>query len=452
MEKFKGIHFYVCITNYNQIIHDEEKRTKKLTHSVHMLDTFFSSIERYGKSLSESLVVEKITGARLHLFVSQEKNDDINSVYGVVKKVVYYSYRLTELINREIGKYKTIEDITINIGAAYGKFYDFEFSTDDGYTEYSTIGYAPNYAAKLQALSASNHFSISDDIYQSLLDDRYLFIEKRDPLIRKYDQDRYYTVQIRKLVPDTELIPTEEINRIHEYANRLNLSEMVFDELSGTLDFSKLSSKKCKALYGIPFFADVRGFTTKFDSDDANLNEMAKLVRDLLLTMYYTVKENEGVHIQCQGDREFAVFCDARKDTDKNKGFSCFKKAVLAAMRLVDKMKYFDVHIGIGESYGKMFATKIGARGEKDNILVGDTVAVADMMEDKNASEDQIAITPEVYDGLKNEDNILAGLFHKRGEYYVTNSGYNDFQIASSRDFLNRNNVQHNYNGAWGKM
>ncbi len=44
MNKITGIHFYINIVNFNNIILDEEAKTKEVTHSIHALDTFFSTI------------------------------------------------------------------------------------------------------------------------------------------------------------------------------------------------------------------------------------------------------------------------------------------------------------------------------------------------------------------------------------------------------------------------
>lgn len=54
---------------------------------------------------------------------------------------------LVSYINTDISKYKSLLDFSINVGVAYGKFYDFEFNTKEGFSELTTIGYAANYAA-----------------------------------------------------------------------------------------------------------------------------------------------------------------------------------------------------------------------------------------------------------------------------------------------------------------
>lgn len=78
MQKFEGIHFYVNVANFNEVVIDEESKNGKVNHSIHALDTFFSGIESFGKKkFPEKYVIEKITGARLHMYVV----DDVNEAY-----------------------------------------------------------------------------------------------------------------------------------------------------------------------------------------------------------------------------------------------------------------------------------------------------------------------------------------------------------------------------------
>ena len=81
MQKFEGIHFYVNVANFNEVVIDEESKNGKVNHSIHALDTFFSGIESFGKKkFPEKYVIEKITGARLHMYVV----DDVNEASGGV--------------------------------------------------------------------------------------------------------------------------------------------------------------------------------------------------------------------------------------------------------------------------------------------------------------------------------------------------------------------------------
>ena len=105
MHKFEGIHFYVNVANFNEVVIDEEIKNGKVNHSIHALDTFFSGIESFGKkNFPEKFVIEKITGARLHMYVV----DDVNEAYEIVEEVVKFAGDLSRYLNNDIAKYKTL--------------------------------------------------------------------------------------------------------------------------------------------------------------------------------------------------------------------------------------------------------------------------------------------------------------------------------------------------------
>ena len=449
MKRSNGVHFYINIANINQIVFGEEKRTGKVNHSIHALDTFFSSIETYGKKkYPGSFNVEKITGGRLHLFVV----DDVHSAFEVVRNVSSYAFHVSKIINKEIPKYKTIDDFVIQVGAAYGRFYMFEFNTKEGFSEDTSIGYAANFAAKLQALAEPSSLTISKDIYDGIsVDDQKMFHREYDYSLVKYGQDHFYVTHLSILPFDLNVNDMAE--DIKAYSNRVNLSDIEYGSLRKPLNYRDLSVTQCKVLYGIPVFADVRDFTSQFNEDDSNLPEMAEKTTRILTSMYTTTTMNGGVHIQFQGDRELSLYHDVPSRQDNGvtiPATMCYKAAVLAAMRLVDAVKPLAVHIGVGEDYGRLFATKIGARSEKDNLLLGETVITADKMEDKYAGKDQIAITKEVYTGLLKEDRNLAKIFKDNGGLYIATIGFTEYVKARESARLTSNTNKNKYNGAWG--
>lgn len=449
MLKQIGMHFYINIANFNSIILDEESRSGKVTHAIHALDTFFRSIETFGKKQSKNLVVEKITGARLHLYVV----DDLSPAFQVVKAVSAYAYKLAKYLNSDIPKYKTLKNFNINIGVAFGKFYDFEFVTQEGFSELTTIGYAANYAAKLQALSDLNKISISEDIYDALnVEDKKNFEEINDTSIIKYGQDKYFTEHLSFIVSPVA-ITSADMTAAKDYANSDNLGDIDYSDVRGPLNYRNLSKTQCKKLEGIPVFADVRDFTSQFEEDDSNLEEMSLKTQQVLNALYQVTTEHGGIHIQFQGDRELSLYHNVPGQIVNGvyqPEQQCFKTAVLSSMRMIDAVKPYTVHIGVGEDFGRLFATKIGARGEKDNILLGETVIQADAMEDKKAGEDQVAITSEVYNGLKSEDENLADQFKKVGNYYIATISYQQYLRNTSFEQQRINTTRNNYNGAWG--
>lgn len=70
-------------------------------------------------------------------------------------------------------------------------------------------------------------------------------------------------------------------------------------------------------------------------------------------------------------------------------------------------------------------------------------------MEDENAGEDEIAITREVYKGLKNERSHLIGKFHWQGNCYIANIGYREYLQEESFRYEKKNTAYNTYNGAW---
>lgn len=439
MDKKNGLHLYINISNFNDILEKEEERKQmEPKHSIHALDTYFSSIENFCKHHTKNSTIEKITGARLHVYIA----DSITNSYYAAKIISQFSYKLSSYLLDNVGKYKSLIRFKIQIGLAYGNFYIFEFN-DSVYNELTSIGYACNFAAKLQGLSDNNCITISKDIYEIIPEkDKTFFKKISDDNLKKYEQNCYYTSLLSKLSNDTDF--SKDLELSIEYANKVNLYEMNFTSASKPLKYDILSKKECKTIEGIPFFADVRNFTTQFNKDDSNLENMTIITQKILKSMYTSIIENNGIHIQFQGDREFALF-------HNYKNYTCYKDAVLAGLRIIDAVKAFQVNVGIGQSIGKMFASKIGAHSEKDYILLGKTVNEADTYEDKYAKENQIVISNEIYQQLIKIDSILASQFHKdeMNDFYITTQGYEYYSNNYRKHFLKNNTKKKDYNGAW---
>lgn len=439
MDKKNGLHLYINISNFNDILEkEEESNPTEPKHAIHALDTYFSSIEDFCKHHTNNSTIEKITGARLHIYME----DSITNSYNAAKIISQFSYKLSSYLLDNVGKYKSLIRFKIQIGLAYGNFYIFEFN-DSFYSELTSIGYAANFAAKLQALANNNCITISKDIFETIPEkDKTYFNKISDNYLKKYEQDYYYTSLLSKLSNNIDFSKYLELSK--EKANKVNLYEMNFASASKPIKYNILSKKECKTIEGIPFFADVRNFTTQFNKDDSNLEKMTIKTQKILQSMYTSIIENNGIHIQFQGDREFALF-------HNYKNYTCYKDAILAGLRIIDAVKTFQVNVGIGQSTGKMFASKIGAHSEKDYILLGKTVNEADTYEDKYAKENQIVISCQIYQQLIKIDSILASQFHKdeKNDFYITTQGYEHYSNNYRKHILKNNTRKKDYNGAW---
>lgn len=437
MRKLKGCHFYVNIVNLDEVVTKEEATTGNVTHAIHALDTFFTAIEVYSKKkYSKILKIEKITGSRLHMYVVE----DVLMAYEAVSDIATYAYALSKFLNENIGKFKSLTTFKIQIGSCYGKFYDFIFESEYE-AEETTIGYAANYAAKLQHITDIGWISISENIYEKLQENKDIYYKKTNSTIKKYDQEYYYTANIAEIQKSKSV--DSELEYAKELANRVNLSDINFQSPSRKINFGALTKKEGRKIEGVPLFADVRGFTKKFEEDDSNLEEMAKKTQDILTEMYNVVNK-KGIHVQFQGDREFALY-------HNYDSYSCYTDAVTAGMRIIDAVRGYGVCVGVGQSVGRMFVSKIGTRGEKDIVVLGKTVMEADSFEDDYAKENQLVIARKIYQVLERENPQLANQFQPldNSECYYTTVGYKMFLERLDEKILKENSQKRNYNGAW---
>lgn len=439
MKKFKGIHMYIEIKNFNDVVENEQKKTGKVTKSIHLLNTYFSSIERYCSKNGYKLQIEKITGSRLHLYTEEDITQSINSVI----EVTCYSYKLSKRIISEISKYNGLDELSIRIGAAYGKYYDYVFDYENN-DEYTSIGYACNYSAKILNITNEYYFSVDSDIYNILNPVfKKSFIRKT---ISTMPDHFYYSSSLKDIYSIfTKNDKVEKaIDEDIENANKIKLSDIEFSEIRDSINFDNITVENCKSFSGVALFIDIRDFSKQFDKDDINLDEMAAKTKNVLELMYKEVIRNKGTHIQFQGDREFAIYYSVNPAT------AC-KNAIITGLHLIDNVKSFNISVGVGSSYGKLYITKIGLRNNKDNIVLGKTVNDADENEDSNANKNWMVISEDMYQKIK-DNKALADLFDYNNEkhFYYTSRGYQNYCNLYEHYRLKENNKNNNYNGAWG--
>lgn len=472
MKKRKaGIHFYININNLNSIIKKEEKNNDDLSKTFHALDTYTKTIERFANEYKD-IEIEKFTTSRYHFYVPyQEDANTLNAVFDIMA----FSGALASELNN-IGKYKSISKFEIGIGADFGQYTEFEFSDPESeIEEMTTIGSPANRAAKLQSECGAGKVLISKALYDILPQEMQSWFSGNGILSNKLaikynDLTVYETMNIVKLTSNQyEKRKKRLLDNANECANSTNLSEIIFSESKSKVDFTPLSLKNSKwADEAIVLFSDIRGFTHKVDNGD--LPEIKQLTQLVLSGMNKAIRKESGTHVQFQGDRESAIF-NSYKDEPNN----AILRAIFAAMRIIDMVEELNadrkedkIRVGIGCSIGQIFATRIGIRGNKFNVIMGETVKEADIAEDcvagatfqSNGTE--IAITYKLYNALNQIDNKqskeLLKLFEKRNSggqiYYICKDGYKAFKNRMDIISQDKNATRANNNNGirpWGK-
>ena len=445
MDYYKGIHFYININNIEDIVDDEETKQKKLSRSIHLLHSYFSGIERFARTNCYNVEVEKITSGRIHLYTIGNVEDTIRDIL----KVLCFAYEFSKRI-KTVGKYSSLLDMEISAGASYGAFFTIDMRLDADTSEFTSIGYACNYAAKLQSVAGDSTFAFDGDILKNCLQLGLTCSSRDNELFSvKYAQGKYYVARLSSLM-DLSFLRASSINafvdkQISDLNSRL-LGDMSFTDTNKNLNFDSLSLNDGRKFNGIPFFSDVRNFTSKFNSTDTNISEMASKVTGLMKTSFDIVNRNGGTHVQFQGDREFAVFVVSENDA------GTLANPVFAGLRMIDTVpSAVGLKVGIGLSCGRLYATRVGIRNAKDNLLIGRTVNDTNELEDKYAGDNQIAISSDLFRKLKETgQNDLCSIFNKyNNDVYITNCGYQSYLSIVQKNNLERATKTNSYNGAW---
>ena len=193
----QGLHVYINIDNFDFLLEKEESSPQKtIKHSLKLLNSFFVAIRRYASQRwsSAGLHVEKVTGNRMHLYIEMLKGSNTTKEKYIEEliQLAVYSKRTIDFLNNDIAKLNALDDATISIGADYGKFRAFEFYDEkNGIDEETSIGFAANYACKLQiAVCNKNRFAISKEVYGLLpYEAKSVFKQEFSDSLKKYSSD-----------------------------------------------------------------------------------------------------------------------------------------------------------------------------------------------------------------------------------------------------------------------
>lgn len=452
MKKNEGIHLYININNLNSIIRKDEQNNDDLARTFHALDTFTWTLENFANELSD-LEIEKFTTSRYHFYLPCKDSNNDKKISSIIDLAAFSKALASTLTT--IGKYQSIKGFKIGIGADWGQYTEYVYSNlENGYEEMTTIGSPANRAAKLQSECDDGQMLISKALYDILPEDTASVFWGNGTLSAKlalkYADLTVYETDLAKLDDLTssayENRSTHWLDKSIEHANATNISEVKFSETKAKIEYLPLSLKNSKWIdNAVILFSDIRGFTNKVDRGD--LSEIKQLTQTVLNKMNKAICKENGVHIQFQGDRESAVFNSYSDEPNNN-----IVRSISAAMRMIDSVNEINedrnvdkLNIGIGCAIGTVFATRIGMRGCKFNVAMGETVKAADTAEDEVAGvgiehpTTEIAITKDMYDQLKavgsKQSREYEKLFSKRktngNEYYVSTTGYKIFQEAA---------------------
>lgn len=454
MDKVNGIHLYVNIKNILDIIKQEEQKDEDLKRTIHRLQTYFVGFTKVISTFSGQ--VEKHTGGRSHVVIEiceDSKNTDIEEAL----KTVVACFKFNNDIFNELTKYTQYNypDFKIHAGMDYGEYAWYKIEDNVTEDESTTIGGVANNAAKIQSFAYKDYIYIMDKLYRELpqeFKDKFTELdESRMEVIKgKIKNSKVYEAKYNQIFDDSVMNDIDKKledvkKRVEEEANKLNISEIDFSDAKVKVDFSKLSINNNKKLSGGILCADIRGFTKLFNKNDSNLDDLCDVMQELYSVMGDSVNEEEGIKVQYQGDRIVALFndfngADPYKIRMLNSAFKLNERIQGLNDRadISEKLKKNNIAIGVGCSSGNIIATRLGANGSKDNIILSEAAKAADSSEDDYAEKNSVVICKQLHDEIvaeaKNsthiEYKVLQEVFTAISTtgYYSANITYSEFQ------------------------
>lgn len=450
----KGLHIYISIDNLDEIIKDEERRFGEVKRSLKLLDSFFVSIRRQvsKQGAYPGMHIEKLTGNRMHLYIERE-NADQQTCMKELLRIAAFSYRTIAALNKN-PKLESIKSAVIRIGADYGWFYCMSLK-DIGrqIDEETSVGFAVNYACKLQIIARNGSLALSEDDYPFLPSTvKGDFVLSHDTKISKYHpdkSDRYYKASLSVLadrISKEGLLDFAE-DDANDFANKLNLGEMRYRKALSRINLDAITEQESVKFYGAVIMADIRNFTGQFKDDDSNLAAMTQRARSALSAMIEAVLKNGGTHVQVQGDKEVAIF----PADPSSKDGETLKAVVISALSMMDAVRKADLDLGVGISLGYAYASRIDTRGIKDPVILGSTVTEADELEDEQAKSGEIVISKDLYDalGCYEESRYLQKYFKQHNSCFVTSLGLKSIMDQEEVERLKKDELQRKYYGAY---
>lgn len=440
-----GVHFYVNIKNLIDIIKEEADKDDDLKRTLHRLQTYFTGFTKLIDLYNGT--VEKYTSGRAHVFfeVDVDGGNNESQIEKILKVVVACIYYNNKIFN-ELSKYKQYNypDFKVHAGVDYGDFIEYEIEDNINECEFTTVGAVANNSAKIQSYANQNYIYILDRFHNELpstLKEKFVELsddEKKNikgkiqnsKIYKAYYNNIFDSEVMEKLVEELEEVKT----KVEDESKKLNIREISFEDVKVKLDFSGLSlSGKNKKFTGGVLCADIRGFTKLFNKSDNNLQDLFDVMKEIYSIMGQTVNDNDGIKVQYQGDRIVSVFHDF-KDADDyiirmlKTAFGLNKRIQDISDRkdIQEKLGNREISIGIGCSIGDIIATRLGARGEKDNIILGEVVLNADNCEDRYAEKNKTVINKEFRELIKDKKSESDAV-----EYEILNEIFSSISTTS---------------------
>lgn len=416
-----GGHIYVDVTNFSSLASAataNEEDIKRLAQAVHVYQREIARIIEMD-DLFDGVRVH-FQGSRVHaLFYRPIDAAAEISARALLLLLVIQDF-VQDVFNPAFPK---LGNFKVAAGADIGDVIGTKNGVQ-GDRELLFVGCPANHAAKI--LGAAGSLRVTARVFQALREDLKALCIDVDAGGDVHEIDDVDQSTLDELCETYDIAWSREksAERLEDDRKQFPLSGIDIEDADTLIDVEALSVHKSKRVPAASLFADLAGFTAYIDqAEDADKQKEALRILHAVRKEFTKVVTDDynGVRIQYQGDRTQAIF---HLPTDDSGAIA--SKALYAAVgvqssmekslkELLPEAKVLSVAIGI--DIGLTFVSRLGTRGARDAICLGEAVETAAKIEERiNGKE--IGISTNLYELLPEEYQELFS-WRKEAQCYV---------------------------------
>jgi class 3 adenylate cyclase len=419
-----GAHVYVDVPNFAPLVSkcsSSEDETRRLVQAVHLYQREVARIVEQA-DLFDGVRVH-FQGAKLHALFYRPIDDRTElGRRAVLLQLVLRDFTRT-VFNRAFQKLAGFQVAAgADIGSAIGTRNGMR-----GDRELLFLGAPANYAAKI--IGPAGTLRISEEVFNELpptMAELCVLSPTTD-----YDGNTLFDVldttseEVVQLCTDLQICwdPEQSLARLESDIRQFPLSSIEVGRADVLIDLDALGITNSKRVTAASLFADVAGFTRYVD------RQTTEEAKERALRVFHVIRREmsrvirhdfSGLRVQFQGDRVQGLFHMPPSDEGQ-----IVNRAVEAAVGLQSSMIHTlarhlpeaqSLSLTIGIDVGTTLVTKLGTRGHRDRICIGEAVEGAASCEEGHCGG-EIALTARAFKVLSAGLKCFFTVDDTTGEY-----------------------------------
>jgi len=397
--EIEGAHVYVELAGVPKLFDDTDTPTerKRLMQAVHI---FQREIDRIFEAAGATRIHFQASRGHALVYLPINQIED-HAKLAVLAQLIADRF---ERVFRDA--YPQFDSLRVISGSDRGLAIGTRNGTA-GDRELLFIGLPANQAAKLLPHGTARR--LTDNVYDYLPPS--LAEQASEDDLGAYSLARPSTAEFEAILEEFEIDWSEEESRerVADDQRQFPLSEIEFSGARVKIDFDDLSIRNSKSVLAATSYGDVSGFTAFVEAaeNEQQQSEALQAFHVIRREQAQVIKADyDAVRVQYQGDRVQGL-THLPEDDDTAIAQSSVEMAIGLQSSFEGTLKealpqISDLGLAVGVGLGNTVATKLGPRGHRDRICLGEAVSRAEQNEER-VGKGEIGIDKATYD-LLDED------------------------------------------------